>query len=474
MNADDAEMGMKSFDVSSRKRWLAVCAAVLVLTAALVSQAAPGGKQGANRITQEVTSGAMVTVAGMVHPLTRRATDLGAVNSAMQLDSMTLNIALSAAQQAELDGLLAAQQDPQSPLYHQWLTQEEYGARFGLTDSDLSKVTGWLAAQGFTVNRVSKSRNAISFSGQAWQVESAFHTQLHQYELNGEMHFANASELRVPAGIASVLLNVRGLNNFRLKPLARKRAEPAYTVNTTQGITNFLTPGDWATIYDVNPIYSAGYTGAGAHVGVVGQTYAPQADIVNFRSASGLSAATFPSLNTCPASNAPSLCYVCIDPTTAHCTGSTAIAPYSAEGSDLDEADLDIEWAGGIAKNATVVFVYAPYSDVTNNTLGVFDALQYAVEDYTLPSTGAVLPVLSMSYSDCEESFAGDSTYVSWVTSLGQQANSHGQTIVVASGDTGAFGCGFRGLSGGKRSFGRHPGRFAVLHGGGRHHAERR
>ena len=111
------------------------------------ADASPGANQRANRITQEVTSGAMVTVAGTVHPLTKRATELGAVNSEMQLDSMTLNIGLSAAQQTELDALLAAQQNPKSPQYHQWLTQEEYGARFGLTDSDLSKVTGWLAAR---------------------------------------------------------------------------------------------------------------------------------------------------------------------------------------------------------------------------------------------------------------------------------------------------------------------------------------
>ena len=131
---------------------------------------------------------------------------------------------------AELDALSAAQQNPKSPQYHQWLTQEEYGARFGLTDSDLSKVTGWLAAQGFTVKGVASSRNAITFGGKAWQVESAFHTQLHQYKLNGEVHFANATELRVPAGIASVLLNVRGLNNFRPKPLTKIRVEPQYTV----------------------------------------------------------------------------------------------------------------------------------------------------------------------------------------------------------------------------------------------------
>ncbi len=442
------------------KRWSAVCAVVLAMAATLFSQTLNSQKiQRPNRITQEVSSGAVVPVPGTVHPLTRRATDLGQVSSAMEMGSLTLNIALSAAQQAELDALLAAQQDPKSPQYHQWLTQEEYGARFGLTDADLNAVTQWLTLQGFTVKGVAQSRNAIYFGGKAWQVESAFHTQLHQYKLNDEMHFANATEIRVPAALGSVLLNVRGLNNFRLKPQVQKRPVPRYTIDTGNGLENFLTPADWATTYDVKAIYDAGYTGAGTYVGVVGQTYAPPSDITNFRSASGLSAASLPGLNSCPASNSASLCYVCIDSTVANCTGASAISTAG----DLGEADLDIEWAGGIAKNATVVYVYAPYSDVykvvdpvtnqyctqtsnppaceANSRYNVFDALQRAVQDYTVPATGKVLPVISMSYTDCEYYFSGNTSYQNWVTQIGQQANLQGQTIVVASGDAGAAGC---------------------------------
>ena len=387
-------------------------------------------------------------MAGTVHPLTRRATDLGAVNSAMQLDSMTLNIALSAAQQTELDGLLAAQQNPQSPLYHQWLTQEEYGARFGLADSDLGKVTGWLTAQGFTVNRISKSRNAISFGGKAWQVESAFHTQLHQYKLNGEMHFANATELKVPAGLASVLLNVRGLNNFRLKPLAKIKVEPQYTFRSTD---HFLTPGDWATIYDVTPIYNAGHDGTGAHIGVVGQTYAPQADIDHFRSASGLTATK---LNP-----------YCIS--SADCTDTAGISTTG----DLGEADLDIEWAGGIARNATVDYIYASAAD---QTLGVFDALQYAVQYYTIPGTGTVLPVISMSYTDCEETL----TSLSERRHLGDRDRTASEFAGADDrGCLGRFRCGgvrfsrgTRGLSGAGRRVCQRSAGLAELHRGGWHH----
>jgi hypothetical protein len=419
-----------------RSGWKLAGAARLLLAVSVVSVVAvismvaqTSGR--ANRIVPQTGAQATVTMAGSVHPLTRRATDLGAVNPALRMESLTLNTSVGAAEQAELDALLAAQQDAGSGEYHRWLTQEEYGARFGLTEADLGEVTGWLAAEGLTVKGVSRSRNAIYFSGRAAQVELAFGTELHRYQLRGETHFANATQLRVPAAMAGVMLQVGGLNDFRLKPRNHRRHVAEYTAGTSQGIMNFLTPGDWATIYDVTPIYGAGYTGTGAYVGVVGQTYAPESDISNFRSAAGLGPAK--------------LIYACIDPVAAHCTGTAAISTVG----DLNEADLDIEWAGGIAYDATVEYVYAPYSDVTGSAIdpvteqyyGVFDALQRAVEDITVAATGRVLPVLSMSYSDCEESFGGYPAYVQWVTSVGEQANAQGQTIVVASGDTGPAGC---------------------------------
>ena len=436
--------GLKVEKLMSRKGWMNVCAAVLLLASALVSQTAPQTTQRPDRITAAANAGGMATVHGTVHPLTTRMTDMGAMNSQMELGALTLNVNLSAAQQKDLDALLEAQQDPKSPLYRQWLTQEEYGARFGLTDADLKAVTDWLTGQGFTVNGVTKSRNAIHFSGKVWQVESAFHTQMHVFQKDGETHFANTTDLRVPAGIGSVILNVRGLHNFRPKAHVVKRQVPGYTASTSTGTANFLIPADWATIYDVNQIYaqtcgSTACDGTGMHVGVVGQTYAPIGDMTNFRSAAGMTA--------------PQVTYVCIDPTVAHCTGSFATAPTTA--GDEDEADLDIQWSGGIAKNATVDYVYAPYSDacsnaacttsvldpVTNNYYDVFDALQHAIQDYKVAATGKVLPVISMSYGDCEESFVGQASYVTWVTSMGQQANTQGQTLVVSSGDSGAFEC---------------------------------
>jgi subtilase family serine protease len=436
--------GVGDFAVAMNpKQWVKTCMVVLAMAATLTAQTARP-----NRIAQGASAGGMVTVKGTVHPLAKQATDLGAVNSQIKLDQITLNSNLSAAQQKDLDTLLAAQQNPKSSLYHHWLTQEQYGARFGLTDADLKAVTSWLTSQGFAVTGVSKSRNSIHFSGQVWQVESAFHTQMHRMELNGQEHIANTSDIQLPAAMASVFMNIRGLDNFRPKPRVQKRQEPAYSVSDGTTTYNFLSPADWATIYNVTPIYSQSCSGSacdgtGMHVGIVGQTSIYASDVAHFRTAAGLST-SITYLNT-----------VCIDPTASHCTSASS---YSTTG-DLGEADLDIEWAGGIAKNATVDYIYAPYEDVCSNsacttsvadpktTFGfysAFDALEYAVKDYT--AGGKVLPVVSMSYGDCELSYTqypdvGTGTYLNWVTSIGQQANSQGQTLVTSSGDSGPFTC---------------------------------
>jgi len=403
--------GPKFGNVVSRKNWITVGAVVLAMAATLVSQTT----RSADRITQQVNAGDVVKVAGTVHPATRSATDLGEVSPGMQMGSLSLNIGLSATQQTEMDALLAAQQNPRSPQYHQWLTQQQYGTRFGLTDADLGKLSGWLREQGFVVKSVSPSRNLITFSGAVTQVESAFRTQIHQYKVaDGTTHISNATEISIPRAFSGVVINVRGLNSFRPKPQAVKRLKPDFT--SSQSGSHFLAPGDWATIYNVNAIYSAGYTGTGMHVGVAGATYIPLEDITNFRAAAGL--------------GAPLLNMVCIS-TSVPCTG------LSAEGvGDIAEADIDVEWSGGIAKNATVDYIYAAEDD---QNLGVFDAMVYGITTYEVG--GAVVPVISVSYGDCEYDVSANyGAYKNYIDNYLQQAGTQGQTILIASGDDGA-GC---------------------------------
>ncbi len=388
-----------------------------LLLALLVAVQMPAFASGLpNRIAMNTASSAtLVKLTGTVHPGVHRGIDLGATDANKALDYMTLHILPSAAQKADLENLLAGQQDPTSPLYHQWLTQQEYGARFGLSDDDLAALSTWLASQGFSVREVSPSRNLISFSGNVGQAESAFHTSIHDFQIDGAVRHANVTDISLPKSISGVVGYVTGLHGFRPKGHL-KPTNPEFTSHTSGN--HFLSPGDWATIYNVTPIYTAGYTGTGMHVGIVGQTYIPQTDVDYFRSAAGLPSTL--------------LTYKCI-------TASTCTASTDESVGDVAEADIDVQWAGGIAKNATVDYVY---TSAASTSEGVYDALVYAITTYTV--SGSVVPVISMSYGSCETHLTGTAGNIAYRQSMDTyfaQAASQGQSLLNSSGDDGAAEC---------------------------------
>src|SRR5271157_4715704 len=153
---------------------------------------------------------------------------------------------------------MADQQTPSSSNYHKWLTPAQYADRFGLSQNDINKITTWLKAQGFTVISVGGGRNSIIFSGTAMQIEAAFQTQLHRYNIDGEEHFSNATPVKIPAAWSGVVTGVRGLNSFHWKAMGVKnQLHRNYYFSDMKYSSQFIAPGDAATIYDINPLYNA-------------------------------------------------------------------------------------------------------------------------------------------------------------------------------------------------------------------------
>src|SRR4051812_31227309 len=165
---------------------------------------------------------------GHIHPRVALSEDRGRIDASLPISNVTIAFAPTADQQNALDELLARQQTSGSPDYHRWLSPEDYAERFGVSEGDLGTVRAWLESQGLSVTSVARSRTWISFSGAAGQIESAFQTELHQYVENGESHFANASEPSIPERFSGVVRAVRGLNDFRPRPL-KHALKPAYT-----------------------------------------------------------------------------------------------------------------------------------------------------------------------------------------------------------------------------------------------------
>jgi subtilase family serine protease len=344
-----------------------------------------------------------VTLQGNVHPLARAEFDEGAVNPNTQLDRMLLLLKPSATQQAELEALLESQQDPQSPLYHQWLAPAEFGARFGASDQELAQVTTWLSAHGFNVDEIPSGRQIVVFSGTAADVFGAFHTELHSYRVNGATHIANAVDPQVPAELAGVINGIVSLHDFRRRSQIETRRAPDAGPQYTAGNTHYFFPSDFATIYDLNPLYSAGMSGSGSAVAIAGRSNINLTDVETFRSIAGLIA------------NTPTVTVAGANP------GFVA--------ADQDESTLDVEWSGAVAPAAAVNLVVAASTATTD---GVDLAAQYIVNH-------ASTSIVSLSYGSCEQEMGA--AELAFYNSLWEQAASEGMSVFVASGDAGAAGC---------------------------------
>lgn len=375
-----------------------------MIAAALVVCACGVQAQAPQRRIPAINPNQMIGLRNTVSPRLTRAVDQGRISPSTPIDGMTMYFQPTAAQKAALDALIEAQQTPGSPYYHQWLTPQQYGSLFGMNEADLASVKTWLESQGFTIEAVANGRNSITFSGTAGQVESAFATELHRYVSRGESHFANATELSVPAALNGVVLSIRGLNDFRPKPQMRPHRQSTAQFTSAQTGAHLLTPGDVAVIYDINAAYNSGDTGTGQTIVVLGQSAIAVSDIEAFQKAAGLTVKD-PTIRLTPA------------------TGTSA----KVQG-DEAESDLDLEYASGIGRGATILFDYAGNA----KGVSVYDALRDAVDN----NLGGII---SLSYGSCELDLAqSDFNTLEGIT---QQGASQGQSIVVASGDDGSTAC---------------------------------
>lgn len=377
-----------------------------LLAAGAVMAASVHAQSPALRIRSEITTAQVALLKGSRLPMAQPAWDSGRMPANTPLHGITIFFQRSAAQEADLKQLLADQQNPASPLYHQWLTPDQFAARFGMAQADIDKVEAWLQQQGFSIDSVSRSHNMIHFSGTVGQVEQTFQTEMHYYTVNGQKNFAPSTALSIPAALSGIVLNVGNLDTFRpqahvIKPTGIA-PKPSFTSSTTQHV--FFAPGDIQTVYDMKPLTGGGITGIGQSIAVLGQSEINVSDLHNFWTAAGLT------VN---------------DPTQVLVPGSGTPA-FSA--GDEGESDLDLEWSGATATGANLFFVYTG----NNTNYGVFDSAQYAVDQ-------RIANILTLSYGACELGLT--STNISQLEAITSQAASQGQTFIASSGDQGSTAC---------------------------------
>jgi subtilase family serine protease len=372
----------------------------------------------ASRISSAVDERNMVTLKGNTHPLATAQYDRGEAPGSLPMNRMLLVLQHTPAQEAAIKQLLAEQQNQGSSNFHNWLTPQQYGQMFGPSDQDIQTITNWLQSHGFEVANVSPGRHVIEFSGTASQVQAAFHTTIHHYSVDGEEHWANSSDPQIPAALAPVVVGVKSLHNFRAKPTSHytglyrrdkgtgettQISGPQFTF-TSGGVTEFaLGPTDFATIYNVLPLWNAGIDGRGETIAIIQESNINVSDVHNFRSLFSLPV------------NDPEVVLDGPDP---------GIDP------DIEpEAVIDVSWSGAVAKGATIKMIV---SSSTNTTEGIALSAQY-LADHNIAS------ISSMSFGQCELHL-GTAGNQFW-NAVWEQAAAEGISAFVSAGDGGSAGC---------------------------------
>jgi subtilase family serine protease len=377
-------------------------------------------------VTKVIDNKRLTALQGTVRALANSKNDKGKLPSSLETKQIQVHVQLKRdpARQAALDAYLVSVSDPSSPLYQKWLTAKELGEYFGPSQADISAVTDWLTRQGLTAT-AQPSGVAIDASGTVTQLAKAFKTSVHQYDIGGEMRFANANEISVPTAITSVVEGVTSLDNFRPIPL-HTAAKPLYfdskskhwqqleapaasarpggdlqamfTVTANNEQMFLLGPADFATVYNVTPLRSGKQplTGKGRTVTLLGGADAKAADWLSFRKEFGLS---------------------------QYKSSLTITHPGGCENSGLtsknlvEESSLDVDAVSFAAPEADVVLASCDDLIAGANAL---------LSQDTPPE------IISMSYGTCD---ARSSAAAKAFNALWQQAAAEGTSVFVSSGD---------------------------------------
>ena len=350
----------------------------------------------------------------------RAANDRGPVADTLQLDHMLLVLKRPAEREAALQNLIDDMHNvAASAEYHKWLTPQQLGARFGLAPADLEAVQSWLVSQGFTVNRVYANALVIDFSGSAAQVHAAFHTEIHNLVLpNGERHIANISDPEIPAALAAAIQGVASLHDFfprshaiPLGAVSYDRTnniwKPHFNIRIDGAVYHTLAPYDFATIYDLLPLWNRGFTGKGVTIAAVEDSNLLHPDDWRvFRETFGLDKFTH--------GNFRQIYPGCANP---------------GQNGDETEAALDVEWSSAAAPDANIELSACANSATTAGLdLAILGLVEFAPPD-----------IITDSYGLCE-TITG-AAEIALENREAQSAAAEGTTFFIAEGDDGADQC---------------------------------
>lgn len=355
---------------------------VALATVGLAAAFAPFGAEAQTTILQRPTT-IHTPLPDSVLPVLSQSRALGRMGGN---EPIQVTVSLQPRDYAGLVAYADAVSSPRSPLYHQFLTPQQVGDRFGASATDRQAVKEYLASKGLTVTLVAPNGMAIIAEGTASRAETAFGTRLSYYSgtdgvTKRPITFrANATPVMLPQALNAVVTNVSGLETF-------SRPKPRVTT---------LTPAQVNGLYNLTPAHTAGYNGEGRHIAISNFDGYRLSNVPLYTSRYGLPV---------PAGGSGS--------NISTVTVGTAAGPGTAQG----EGDLDIE----------MVIATAPLS-----TIRIYDSTSDLVGVLTREATDNWADVITESYGWSLSTATAQSCHNQHLAMTAQ-----GITYCAASGDSG-------------------------------------
>jgi len=262
---------------------------------------------------------------------------------------MRLVLVLPLRNQAALDSLLKELYDPSSPHYRQFLTVEQFTARFGPSQEDYDAVIRFAEASGFTVVGTSRNRLNVDITGPVASIESAFHVSMGLYQHPTENRTFYGPDREPTPDLAVQLWHISGLDNYSIpKPaLHHRKVEAKSNATTGSGPSASFLGSDMRAAY-----YGGSLTGAGQSLGLLEYYGTDLTDLNTYYKNAGQT-------------NKVPVTLLSTDGTSTSCT--------AAQGCDDTEQTLDMTQALGMAPGMSSLVMYVGSSDAS-----IFNAMATA------------------------------------------------------------------------------------------------
>ncbi|HEX3488453.1 MAG TPA: S53 family peptidase [Streptosporangiaceae bacterium] len=176
-----------------------------------------------------------VALRGSMTPVVERSHPAGKIAGT---SSVSFDLVLSLRNAPGAQKFVRQVSSPGSSLFHKYLSDAQWVARFGPTKAEVTRARSWLRRQGLTVVAVPKDRLLVEARGSASQVEKAFGTKLGYFKVQGHRVRLATSAITVPGSMASTVSGTVGINQYVATTSLTAQLAAAKTAKTAKAKPN--------------------------------------------------------------------------------------------------------------------------------------------------------------------------------------------------------------------------------------------